>query len=241
MFLIVACATLLAQGPATTPAQDSVQAAPAAIMSGQEVGNIQDSGAATAQSAAVGTLTVTTVPDSAVVILDDVVKGSAPITLTDIPAGKHIIIIKKKDYFAKKATITITGGMDNTVTFELVKPVQLLVSSEPSGAAVLLNNERAGKTPYADSKLKPGTYAIRLALEGYEPQQRTVTMNGGGRDSVHAILAPLTKAAPDTAAAPETRGKKEKSKMSSILDKVAIGVFVCFSLVILLIELTQNK
>ena len=155
--------------------------------------------------------------------------------------GKHTIVLKKKGHFAKKATVKIKAGSENELKFELVKPVRLSINSDPSGASIKINNKDAGKTPYSDSKMKPGTYDILLAMEGYKKEQHTVTLGSGERDSMFVTLMPVSKVVEDTASVKEEEAaKKEKSKVSSILDKVALGVFIGFSLIILLIELTQK-
>lgn len=187
------------------------------------------------------TLTIITVPDSAVVIFDDAVKGKSPVTIENIPPGKHIIILKKKGHFVKKATVNVKAGIENELKFELVKPVKLSINSDPSGASILINTKEAGKTPYFDSKLKPGTYDILLTMEGYKKEQHTVTLGSGERDSMFVTLMPVSRVPEDTASVKEEKAaKKEKSRISSILDKVALGVFIGFSLIILLIELTQK-
>lgn len=43
------------------------------------------------------------------------------------------------------------------------------ITSEPSGAIVLLNNEEVGRTPVEVNFTYFGTYDVRLRKEGYEP------------------------------------------------------------------------
>jgi len=200
-----------------------------------------DEAPAEAESPTTGALTVTTVPESAYVIFDDAAKGKSPVTITDIPPGKHTIVLKKKGHFAKKATVNVKAGSENELSFELVKPVKLSINSDPAGASVLINKKDAGKTPYSDSTLKPGTYDIFLTMEGYKKEQHTVTLGSGERDSMFVTLMPVSKVTEEKEPVNEEKvAKKEKSKVSSILDKVALGVFISFSLIILLIELTQK-
>ncbi len=193
-------------------------------------------------SGTTGILTIVTVPESAFVVFDEIVRGKSPYTITDIPVGKHSLILKKKGHFAKKATINVTAGSENELTFKLIKPVHLSITSEPLGAVVLINKEQVGKTPYADSKRKPGTCEIILAMEGYKKERHSVTLNSGEQDSIHVTLVPQSPVTGDTtASADKKESKKERSKLASILDKVALGVFIGFSAIILIIELTQDK
>ena len=203
--------------------------------------------AATTVSENTGILTIITEPDSAFVIFDEALKGKSPITIRDIPSGKHTIVLKKKGHFAKKATVIVKAGSENELKFDLIKPIKLSVSSKPSGASVLLNGKKVGKTPFSNSKLKPGPYTVQLAMEGYEKKEYKTLIMSGESDSLHSDLNPIPKVSEDTTTVVEEKvdkeekaDEKEKSKLSSILDKVALGVFVCFSLIILLIELTQK-
>ncbi len=192
-------------------------------------------------------LRIITVPESAAVIFDDVSKGTSPVVIDNIPAGKHTIEIKKKGYFLKKATVMVTAGSDNPLKFKLIKPAILSITSKPKQAYVLINKEKAGTTPYTDDKLKPGKYDITLSMDGYEKKDSSVTLDSGGSDSIHVDLVKLSKAPEDTTSevkkdkTVEEKAGKDKTKVSSILDKVALGIFIAFTLVILLVELTRDN
>lgn len=203
---------------------------------------VMDTDTTTVVTDSTGVLNIATVPDSVFVIFDGNLKGRSPVIIKDIPAGKHTIILKKKGHFVKKATVNVTAGSENELRFELIKPVKLSVSSEPVGATVMINDKKVGTTPYTDRKLKPAQYDIMLVMEGYKQEQHTVTLGSGERDSIYITLVPLPKLPEDTVSVVKKKDSgKKKSKLSSILDKVALGVFVGFSLIILLVELTQDK
>lgn len=218
------------------PVKDTAQADKAAESA------VAEKDSAVAEEKGTGSLTIITTPDSAIVVFDDKVKGKSPLTLKDIIPGKHTIILKKKGHFAKKATVNVTAGSESELTFDLAKPVNLSISSEPSGAVVSLNKKEVGKTPFVNGKLKPGTYDISLSLAEYTVEKHTVTLASGEKDSMHVTLMPLVQESKDTSAVIEERkDKKDKSKLASILDKVALGLFIGFSVIILVIELTQDK
>jgi hypothetical protein len=46
---------------------------------------------------------------------------------------------------------------------------RLVITSEPAGATVWVNDTELGRTPVSASFLHYGTYDVRLRLEGYEP------------------------------------------------------------------------
>lgn len=61
---------------------------------------------------------------------------------------------------AALALLAITGGCAER---------RLIITSEPAGATVWVNDTELGRTPVSASFLHYGTYDVRLRLEGYEP------------------------------------------------------------------------
>lgn len=201
------------------------------------------------EDSVVGTLVITTTPENAVVVFDDVSKGKSPVTINDVSVGKHSIIIKKKGHFLKKASITVTGGTESKLHFQLIKPAKITITSDPSGATVNINGKIKGKTPYSDSKIKPGECKLILSKDGFDDKELSMLPVNGGVDSLHFSFVHIEGAEADSVADGEKNekkdgkkdGKKDKSRLARILDKVALGVFIGFSLIILIIELTQNE
>ncbi len=66
----------------------------------------------------------------------------------------------------------------------------LSVTSEPSGARVLVNGRPRGQTPLALGGLRPGSYEVEVSLRGYETETRSVQVGAG---SVHHVEARLTR------------------------------------------------
>jgi tetratricopeptide (TPR) repeat protein len=73
-------------------------------------------------------------------------------------------------------------------------PATLVLSSEPSGAAVKLDGHDTGaKTPTEISTAR-GPHTIGLSLPGYEPASETVQARIGARHELHAVLKLLVAA-----------------------------------------------
>jgi PEGA domain-containing protein len=79
----------------------------------------------------------------------------------------------------------------------------LLVYSDPPGAAVALDGRPRGTTPF-HIVLPPGTYALSLSLDGYEPVKEEVALPAAASRAVDVVLRPAAPAAspPAAAAAP---------------------------------------
>ena len=87
----------------------------------------------------------------------------------------------------------------------------LLVYSDPPGAELRLDGKARGKTPF-HTVLPPGTYALSLALEGYQPVGQEVDITLSASRVVDLVLraaspgAAVAGAAPAGAAAAGTSG-----------------------------------
>ena len=152
-----------------------------------------------------------------------------------------------------------------SLSFELSAPARLIVTSTPAEAQVLVDGKAVGVTPLTVDKLKPGEHGIDISRAGFRSVSKTISLASGATDSLAVVLdpppalppeqagaatsQPVTAATPaaapavvEKASAPAAATKKESdAKSRGILDKVAIGVFALFSLVILGVELAQNK
>lgn len=66
-------------------------------------------------------------------------------------------------------------------------PGRVQVSSDPSGARVLVDGRVKGRTPWT-GELAPGEHQIELRARGYRAQQRTIVIVGGIEESEHVDL-----------------------------------------------------
>jgi hypothetical protein len=170
--------------------------------------------------------------------MDGEQKGKTPLSIEDIAPGEHTMELRKKGHFLKKAKVSVPTGTEREVTFTLTKPVRLVVTSKPSGAKVALNGDSSGVTPYVNDKLKPKDYTLTLSLDGHADVTRSVALTAKDRDSVHVTLEPGSA---KKAGAQDTPAKAVKKGRLSVIDKVALGVFLTFSVVILVVELASTK
>jgi hypothetical protein len=59
------------------------------------------------------------------------------------------------------------------------EPGTLFIDSTPTGADILLNGQVRAKTPHLIANLAPGTYEVRLRLEGYQDHLVTLRLGSG--------------------------------------------------------------
>lgn len=61
------------------------------------------------------------------------------------------------------------------------------ISSEPSGAEILLDGDYTGSTP-SQLKLKPGPHSVKITKKGFEPWERSIKVEAGESRNVAAEL-----------------------------------------------------
>ncbi|HEX9307085.1 MAG TPA: PEGA domain-containing protein [Anaeromyxobacter sp.] len=90
----------------------------------------------------------------------------------------------------------------------------LLVYTDPPGAKVSLDGRERGKAPL-HLVLAPGTYALALALEGYEAAAEPIEVSAGASRLVDVVLRPAARApaaaSPATSAAPDLAARPPAS------------------------------
>jgi formylglycine-generating enzyme required for sulfatase activity len=109
------------------------------------------------------------VPAPARVTVDGKEVGNAPGEF-ELAAGKHSIGIAAERYQPFTADLDVEGlGKQQTFTPQLVPGWgAVTVTSEPSGAQVLVNGEARGATPLT-TEIMAGNHPVELRLEGYKP------------------------------------------------------------------------
>jgi len=72
--------------------------------------------------------------------------------------------------------VLTTGKVITTIEAPTIETQWLLISSDPSGADVYINDQPAGKTPY-QNELPSGKYSYRVSKELYLPEAGTVELS----------------------------------------------------------------
>jgi hypothetical protein len=212
----------------------------AAVPANAEKINSPDSGKKSADSlppvttAPQCTVKIISDPAGAAVYVDDSLQGTAPLSIAGIAPGNHVLTLKKKGCFLKKADITV----DSTATakefsFVLLQPGFLKVETTPSGAELWIDDKKEGTTPYETDRIKPGDHSVKLQLNNYTSQERTVKIENSGRDSLKITLE-YSRAYKDELAA--TQAVKERERNERMYLGIVSGIFVVGALILVFIE-----
>ncbi|MDD1719271.1 MAG: PEGA domain-containing protein [Methanoregulaceae archaeon] len=126
----------------------------------------------------VGNLSINSVPEGASIYLDGTLAGTTPALLTDIPRGKHLIVLKADGYRDLSKKVMVIGNMTRYLKFRL-HPVpsgfgNLSISSKPPGASIYLDGALAGTTPALLTGVAMGKHTMTVNLTGYRNTTRMV-------------------------------------------------------------------
>jgi hypothetical protein len=153
-----------------------------------------------------GTLSVSSTPSGADVYIDNAYKGLTPVSISAVPNGNHVLLVKLDGYLDHSRTVVVMGDTQ-TITASLVPkptptttaptPVQptgtgtqpqgtpavgygsLTVATSPPGAQVFVDNALKGITPATIPGLSAGTHVLLLKMDGFQDLSTTITITAG--------------------------------------------------------------
>jgi hypothetical protein len=120
-----------------------------------------------------GSLTITSTPSGAKLIIDGVLRGETPFGLSDVPVGGHQLTLIKDGYADYQEAMVIEPNQKKMVSAVLkIRTGSLRVFSKPSGASVEMDGENQGVTTKAGlliSGLKSGEHQLRFTHPYCDP------------------------------------------------------------------------
>lgn len=151
-----------------------------------------------------GTLAVSSTPPGSDVYIDNAYKGLTPVSISAVPNGNRVLLVKRDGYQDYSRTVTVMGDTV-TVTASLVlipapattattqvQPTgtatqtspaggygSLAVTTSPSGAQVYVDGILKGITPATIPGLSAGNHVLLLKMEGFQDLSTTVTVTAG--------------------------------------------------------------
>jgi|GEM_PF-6396602 len=124
-----------------------------------------------------GKLTINSNPQGAELYFDGQLKGTTPCVLEEVSPSSHKIKLLKDGYKPKSFTVTPVSGKEKEITVNLIElPLQLEITSIPSGADLYINNKMKGKTPFKISGFSPGDYNIKIVKIGFRAKEQVIAI-----------------------------------------------------------------
>ncbi len=177
-----------------------------------------------------GTVSVTTNPAGAQLLVDGVLRGTTPATLAIAP-GAHTLVVRSEGTEPRTIPVTVTAGAQVSQSLDLPRTApalgQLQIRTEPAGAQVLVDGVGRGVSPVMIADLSPGDHTVRVESDLGKVEQ-TVNVAAG---TMASVVVPLTapKGAPVsgwiTVSAPAELQLYENGKLlgSSEMDRLMVS------------------
>ncbi|KQC04713.1 MAG: hypothetical protein APR53_03010 [Methanoculleus sp. SDB] len=147
------------------------------------------------QGAQKGSLSVTSSPAGAAILLDDEETGQATnATLGELPAGDHVVTVAMEGYYEPdEVLVTVEAGGTTTVHFTL-EPIigSIHVDSDPAGADIYLDAvQQDEKTGATLEGVVIGEHTVMVRKSGYTDASETVFVEEGETAEVSFELSPV--------------------------------------------------
>ena len=114
-------------------------------------------------------ISIQTIPDGAEISINSKQRGSGPLDITDLKAGKYLISVSERNYLTSYKTIEFEDDTRLALEIEL-EPITglIFIESNPVNADVLINETKRGTTPLLVADLQIGEYTVTLSSPGYQ-------------------------------------------------------------------------
>ena len=116
------------------------------------------------------------------ILLDGKPAGRAPLDLTDVASGQHVLVGRKRGYRGIEQTVKLTPGERLLVKLEVepdpdgVTGAILRVQSSEPNAEVFLDGASLGRAPIERRDLEPGKHFVVVQKDGFVDFKREVNL-----------------------------------------------------------------
>lgn len=139
-----------------------------------------------------GLILVTSEPTGAIVEIDGANRGETPLLLTDLPPGSYRMKLTLGGHRTQEVDLNVDSRTPRKETVVLASNSATLdLSSDPTGARVVLNGVDRGSTPCVLEQIPEGENTLELAISGCEPYRQELKLQAGERQSLKAVLKPI--------------------------------------------------
>ncbi len=143
-----------------------------------------------------GSLTVTSNPPGATVIVDGYDSETTPYVFTGLTTGYHTVEVDYPGYEAYVTNVYIDNGASVEVNADLnwldSSYGSLFIDSNPQGADVYVDGNYQGTSPVSVGAMSVGAHQVELHLVGYEVLTATENVAAGQGTIVNLAMAPYS-------------------------------------------------
>ncbi len=122
-----------------------------------------------------GTLVLNTLPDGASVLIDDMYRGSTPLTIVRINPGTYGVTFSRFGFAKLSTPVRVESGKKTEVSGEFIPLTgSFYITTRPPGAWILLDTINLGVTPITLPNLTVGNHSLTIGKEGYVTAEQRV-------------------------------------------------------------------
>jgi hypothetical protein len=142
-----------------------------------------------------GFLNVTSTPDGAEILIDEISTGQATPALLEIAAGTHVVSLVRAGWISSPVSMDINVPEGDTATADFILVAEgttgdLTVTSLPAGADIMIDGAPTGEVTPFTFALPPVAHTISLHRAGFhDSDDINVTPVPGSTTTEHVILA----------------------------------------------------
>lgn len=127
-----------------------------------------------------GAIEIKSEPVGASVIVNGIDRGKTPLALTGIAKGLVSITLKHEGFKETTRELSMHAGDVQDLYLKL-EPLAgtLQLTSVPDGGRIYLNDLFRGKSPLVLTGVEPGTYKVKVELDGYAAVSREISVANG--------------------------------------------------------------
>lgn len=140
-------------------------------------------------------------PAGANVTIDGVLRGTSPLSISEIAPGSHVVSVSLGGHDPQSREIVLEAGVKGVVDFTLASNTgSVMVTTEPEGVTLVVDGRDAGVTPPAKDAapgvsapfvidgLVPGLRKVRAIKPGYYGKDADVEVERGKTATLHIQL-----------------------------------------------------
>ncbi len=141
-----------------------------------------------------GAVTITSNPSGATVYIDNNPVGTTPLNNHSLVVGSYSLKLVLAEHEDADQRLEVTEGItEQSFTLSpIVKTGAVTITSNPSGAAVYIDNNPVGTTPLNNHSLVVGNYSLKLVLAEHEDADQRLEVTEGITEQSFT-LSPIVK------------------------------------------------
>lgn len=111
-------------------------------------------------------------PDGAIVMVDQDMKGVTPLTISDLPEGKHEVFVSARGYLPRTVTVKVTPGYRITAQFQLALSPGTDATATPSPSPSATESAQISLSPTPTGSVQSPTATLTGKAESQKPDPK---------------------------------------------------------------------